>query len=286
MSGLKSYDNGTKNTWRGWVWNRIVERLDKDPSEATAIYLVGPEDRDRDTAIAKGFRNENLIAVDLDPENVRRVRERGGFAICADLNDVVQFWNDRPVDVLVADFCGGLTQPAISFALVSSVYNRAISKGAVVAVNLLAGRETGGFRECVSLFKSAIKSADASSDGIIPAHRGLAWLFTAMCFAVSEMSRSDRDTAKSACAMYNACEPIARSYISKAGKSRLRFDTAVMRWNMPTLRNIPELCSFPSNPPERVKRDMANLKAMRTRLADDAQRRYWERRRQLEVTKG
>lgn len=116
--GLDSYDSGVKKTWRGWLHNRIEDLLMAPHSEATVLYLCGPDDFDREYAIARGFKNHNLIAVDLNEDNVRRVRKNGGLAICHDLTEVVASWpKDWPIDVVIADFCAGLNADTSRFAI-------------------------------------------------------------------------------------------------------------------------------------------------------------------------
>lgn len=140
-AGLDSYRNKRKDDWRGWQWNRIVERLSVPVEEAVALYLCGPADVDRAKAVLRGFRTENLIGVDLDEENVRRVRAGGGLAICADINELVAVWpKDWPVHVIVADFCAGFDDTAINLA--SALMSRTgAMRGTVVSVNLQRGRD-------------------------------------------------------------------------------------------------------------------------------------------------
>lgn len=152
MIGLDSYQNGTKETWRGWQWNQIAKRLcgpkPLGPAAArerlrdkVAVYLVGPNDIDRDVAVRKGFRTENLIAVDVDRERVTGTREKGGLAIAGDLTHVIAAWPiNRQVDAVVADFCSGFDVGFMRFAhaICMAPFLR---HGAVVSINLLRGRD-------------------------------------------------------------------------------------------------------------------------------------------------
>jgi len=144
MSGLDSYANGRKKNWRGWQWNRIVERLMVPVEDATVLYLCGPDDFDREKALARGFRNENLIAVDLDENHVRAVRAGGGLAIAYDVNELLRAWpSDWPVHAVVADFCCGLGTTAyrLVHALIFSGATSSEAHPCVVAVNLQRGRD-------------------------------------------------------------------------------------------------------------------------------------------------
>jgi hypothetical protein len=72
-----NYKFGTKANWRRWQWNRIVERLAVPVRDAVVVYLAGPEDLDRPVALSKGFRPDNLIAVDRDGDVVKQLRMNG-----------------------------------------------------------------------------------------------------------------------------------------------------------------------------------------------------------------
>jgi hypothetical protein len=110
-TGLDDYRNGRKNNWRGWQWNRIVERLSVPVEDATVLYLCGPDDVDREKALARGFRNENLIAVDVVEEYIGRIRSTGGLGIRHNLHDLLWAWpQDWPLHVVIADYCAGITR--------------------------------------------------------------------------------------------------------------------------------------------------------------------------------
>lgn len=104
------YGGGRKSTWRGWMWNRICERIPKhDRSSAVVVCLAGPEDRDRPEAIKRGFVNHNVISVDIHQGCVEKSRENGGLAIRGDLKDVLRRLSLKiPVSVVVADLMCGL----------------------------------------------------------------------------------------------------------------------------------------------------------------------------------
>ena len=88
---MPDYTRKPKEEWRRWVWNRVTERIPKvarDGSrraDATVLYLVGPNDLDREVALSKGFRGFNVIAVDIDEECIVKVRKAHNLGICGRL---------------------------------------------------------------------------------------------------------------------------------------------------------------------------------------------------------
>jgi len=154
MQGLADYRNNTKETWRNWAWNRAIElqpelrdRRRRTPANIrrvlankTAIYLVGPEDLDRQVAIAKGFRNENLIAIDVEKENIARVRKAGGIGVCCDIADAILAWQQEQIDIVMADFCGGISTNLWRL-LHSMIISQNVGGHSVLCVNMLRGRD-------------------------------------------------------------------------------------------------------------------------------------------------
>lgn len=143
MRGDKqNYDFSAKRHWRRWAWNRIAERLTVPPREALVAYLPGPEDEDRPIALSKGFRADNLIAVDRALANVEAVRGEGNLAICGDAYDVIGVMlHKRRIDVIFLDLCCGY-----SFKLMNGLASLLTSQnlaGSTVAVNLMRGRDAG-----------------------------------------------------------------------------------------------------------------------------------------------
>jgi hypothetical protein len=135
-----NYKFGTKANWRRWQWNRIVERLAVPVRDAVVVYLAGPEDLDRPVALSKGFRPDNLIAVDRDGDVVKQLRMNGTLSVCATIEEVVHSWpHGRTIDAVVADYCGNMTQSRML-----SVFRMRSSFAAfeaVLSVNMLRGRE-------------------------------------------------------------------------------------------------------------------------------------------------
>ena len=153
MKGQESYASGTKETWRGWAWNRIIEHLpgykpwlgkgalSRLCEDKVAVYLPGPDDFDRQAALSKGFRNENLIAVDVCSERIASVRKHGGIGLQGTLQEVLLHWSPTMrCDVVVADLCCGMTEDV--WRLGEAIVVAMRSPG-VVAANLLRGRDAG-----------------------------------------------------------------------------------------------------------------------------------------------
>lgn len=138
----KDYKFGTKNNWRRWQWNRIVERLTKPARESIVLYLAGKDDLDRREALRRGFRSENLIAIDNNLEIVKNLRSKGVVAIHGDLIDIIANWSGDPrIDVIVADFCGGLTKKCGSGLIREMAYSKGLAMRTVLSVNMLRGRD-------------------------------------------------------------------------------------------------------------------------------------------------
>lgn len=182
---MPNYNNLSKQTWRGWAWNRIVERIPKpDRRTAVGLYLVGPEDLDREVTQKKGFQNHNVIAVDINGDYVQRVRDNGGLAIQGRLEDLITVWpEDWPLAFVYADFTCGLAQTAkeLQAALMTS---RAVQLGkTVVMVNLQRGRDpdsnpvrqaiNGALNDYSSVWLASIRRRDKIADMIMDnRHRG------------------------------------------------------------------------------------------------------------------
>jgi hypothetical protein len=141
MYKIDGYKFGPKGNWRRWQWNRIVERLSVAPRDALVLYLPGKDDLDRREAIRRGFRVENLIAIDTNNEVIDKMRKNGNIAIRSKLSRVALAWSGEPsIDVIVADYCCGMeTEVAdLQLALITS---SGISSNVVVSANLQRGRD-------------------------------------------------------------------------------------------------------------------------------------------------
>ena len=203
MAGLDSYANGTKETWRGWQWNRIVERLpgwrpNMGPSfyrnlcaDKTVLYLCGPDDFDRQVALKKGFRHENLIACDLD--GVSHVRSGGGLGISCNLIDAISLWpKDWPLDVIIADFCGGITRESFDLAL-SVHWSPAVHSGTVLSANFLRGRDAwvNEIRQKIPNHLSGSACQLVFPPGFSEKHRGCVFAYWKYSWSWSEVLHYD-----------------------------------------------------------------------------------------------
>lgn len=261
--GLESYRNGQKKNWRGWQWNRIVERLAVPVEEALCLYLCGPEDLDREKALSKGFRSENLIAVDLEQVNIDHVRDSGGLGICHDLGALIREWPaDWPLDVIVADYCVGLERVAICLGL-DLLRSRAVSATRpTLTVDL---REGFGYRDWEHLVHEPTvlalnlqRGRDEFSNGIRrrlggEKHRGVAWskgFKLGLLRGTTGVSVSEAEKLTAEC-----CEAI-NSYRSK----RVYMDSLVMR--VPGIR---ETWNIQHRPEDRTaRRKITACRAVRT----------------------
>ena len=144
------YSCRAKDQWRHWVWNRISERIPKvnmatgeRRSQATVLYLVGPDDHDRELAISKGFADLNVIAVDIDRKCVAAVRQKKHLGICGRLEDLLTMWPaDWPIDAVLADFTCGLDRKTMMGFMASLFVSRGLRMGrTVLAVNIQRGRD-------------------------------------------------------------------------------------------------------------------------------------------------
>lgn len=138
---VKDYKYGPKNNWRRTVWNDVLRRTHGLHKHYPVLYLAGPQDLDREVAIAKGVPRENLIAIDKHRPNVDAVRASGNLAIQADAYAVLRSWPmTRPVAAVLLDFCCGFDVKAMGVDA-TSVLMRMPFRGAPVMLNLMRGRD-------------------------------------------------------------------------------------------------------------------------------------------------
>jgi hypothetical protein len=164
-----NYDFVQKEHWRNRMWNQIRERVTCHPRDAVVIYLAAEQDLDRETAIRKGFSDENLIAVDYKESVVSAIRARGRLAICGNLFDVLDRWPDHtPVDAVVADFTCGLRKNII-FGMAVAM-NLPAFANTTFLVNLMRGRdaETNDLRADLSLEENKTSRAKQFALTAIP----------------------------------------------------------------------------------------------------------------------
>jgi hypothetical protein len=163
-----NYDNGRKNNWRKQCWNLIVNHLKRagiQPKDALVLYLPGTTNLDEGVALQKGFRRENLIAVERDKKVAHFIRKKLKVnCIQGDLIDVLMSWPlDSPkVDVVVADFqCGML--PVVEDTLRAYLCSPQITHS-VLCVNALRGRDAGPFLDFAKKYDVNIRAKTASGN--------------------------------------------------------------------------------------------------------------------------
>ena len=247
--GLDSYDSGTKATWRGWQWNRIVERLPefrdrKGPipinnttraicAEKTVVYLCGPDDADREHGRRFGFRDENMIAVDIDESNVAIVKQNPiANGIDMPLQELLLAWpKDWPLDVVIADLCSGLDASSIG-VLSSLIASNAVHTKTVASVNLQRGREQPGslFHQCRDFFNEMSEERKLlanrqAADGIPFAHRGRLFFVEAVN-TVCTTRNIDLPTIGDAQKFCDTFKPVCNSYLSPPSY-RIRMDSCI-----------------------------------------------------------
>lgn len=137
-----NYGFEQKNLWRNRIWNLLEKRVKVHPRDAVILYLAAEQDLDRETAIRKGFRENNLIAVDRDPEVVASIRDRGRLAICGDIFEVIRNWpRNLNIAGVIADFTCGLERCIINEIPALMKFPHALST--VWIINLQRGRDQG-----------------------------------------------------------------------------------------------------------------------------------------------
>jgi len=154
LKGLKEYSHGNKVRAREKSWNRIIDCMLFEhrgrscrkcrqiaASQALVLYLPGPHDADRKVARRMGFLDHNLIAVDVDPDNVKNVRNHGGIAICAQLHEVLASWPKHTrIDAVHADTCSSLDFGALQLRVAASC-SEGTDGLTVLYINMQRGRE-------------------------------------------------------------------------------------------------------------------------------------------------
>lgn len=138
--GLDTYDSEEKKKSRRIVADYLFKHIPL-PSQATVLYLPGPNDYQRKSLLNYGFRNENIFGVDLGA-NVQAVRDRGAYCIKGSLADVIENWpTHRPIDVILADLCCGLGKGAYDVAHAIAAHNFKCETPIVVYFNMQRGRD-------------------------------------------------------------------------------------------------------------------------------------------------
>lgn len=222
--GIENYSSAEKNKWRYRVWREIARRV-KSPHLANVLYLSAIQDLDRRQAVSLGFKANNLICVDIDPDVVDRHRANSKLAILGDIKDVAYFW--RGIEVIHMDFCNGLTED--NFSKINNIISGAsIEKGSVVVINLLRGRESGVAAQNIKLMQGFLEKHKSHLGNQEVKHRGallLMYIALHQAWAVKQMG-SYVDPFDLFMGIFVAFEPKFYSYKSTAGSQI--FDSLVM----------------------------------------------------------
>lgn len=210
-----NYSYGNKKQWRRWLWNRIAERTE-DRKNAFVLFLAGEDALDVAVAEQKGFQRKNMIAVERDRTTLQKLRASGLLAIEGDLLDVLAGWpQDRPIDVLCADFCCGLEMKILQslhqVPLIPSLSNAAL------AFNFLRGRDSS-----TNPVRQALKDNDA-------AERNRALIFYRLCVVgcLRNVPNVDEKWQAAFDVFGKFAQPDFQSYRSTAGNQL--FDTVVFK---------------------------------------------------------
>jgi len=144
MAGMNWADkevHNRKKEWRKWMWNRIKERCPVPPKKAIVLYLPGDDNADLKIAEQKGFQRKNMFGIERDPDIVAKLRSEKINVIQGDFVEVLQNWQAPPmIDVVMADFCCGLTESIYIF-LHALINNDVLSVDGVMSINLMRGRD-------------------------------------------------------------------------------------------------------------------------------------------------
>lgn len=235
------YKQGPKNNQRHWAVNQIKARLKKmgkRPPNALVLYLAGKDDLEGAVYLQKGFKANNLIAVDRDRKVVKELRDKGRLAVCGDLPKVVENWSlTHTIDVLSADLCCGLNGSA-GDCMGCAFTCFGLSPCFVLSINLLRGRDGAGsiFANNVAIDGSANEAARARKimhEGFaktltMSKHRGKRFATELALVNAMEAHAHVPDVrfAYFISHFMNASDPEFNSYRSHRGK--VRFDSAVL----------------------------------------------------------
>ena len=133
----KNYNFAQKNHWRRWVWNQAKKRMAVRPSDAIVLYLAGKDNLDLKIAEKKGFRRNNMFAIERDVDIVNHLRENRINVINGDLNSVLMNWGECPkIDLVIADFCCDINSSIMKFIYILYYF----LPSTPVLVNMMRGR--------------------------------------------------------------------------------------------------------------------------------------------------
>jgi|GEM_PF-6290577 len=231
MSGDSfDYAYGQKKVWRKWCWNRVCEKLGPHRKDKTVLYLAGSGDYDRREALQRGFKNNNLIAIDLSNKNISHVRRSGGLGVQEDLYNVLMVWpHDWRIDVLIADFCQGLSD--CSAQLIHGIFNcPAIDNKTILWINMMRGRDAKSNEDRKKWAEILLRWSWSMTGNV--KHRGELWFWIMYGEATRRLAeqwgqeKAEKYVHKYTNALVNHCQPQFTSYRSESNQF---FDTIIYR---------------------------------------------------------
>lgn len=272
------YDNGTKQTMRGWTWNRICEFIPRSIRPmARGLYLSAEDDFDRSVAVSKGFVSQNLVAVDRSSQAIEKVRKGGGVGIVGELESVIASGPfSGGVSLVFADLTCGIYDSTLDLMrLTQSLPNCA------VAFNLKRGRDKDGADWSKSMtdwevgwMRNGLRIFEGIGD--FKKHRGML-LFYAYCrmmmtVLIEDFGLESCEARGAVNGFLHQASPSIASYRSKDDHTSY-FDTIVFRTGrfsgLETADAIgihaDKLASKHPKKMAALKRRIAALKATRTR---------------------
>ncbi len=177
----------------------MLRRTQGREKTETIIYLAGRDDLDRWIATEKGIPDDRLVAVDRHGPTVAQIRERKVPAVCGRVEDVLIGWpRSTPVCLIHLDFCGGLPDPKDIARLANEwVFNPALTT-AILAVNMMRGRESGDANTWRKVAEGAIAHLNRHGPANHPLkmpggekHRGAQLAYSLAAAAACDWIKSD-----------------------------------------------------------------------------------------------
>lgn len=135
----KDYKFGNKNNWRRWAWNRIEERIDRPRRDCKILYLAGENNLDMKEASRRGFKSQNMIAIERDKKLCRDLRKKGITTIHGDMIETIKKWGNEKIDIVISDYCCGLNNNVLEQIVIA--FWQPCFRDCVFSINLMRGRE-------------------------------------------------------------------------------------------------------------------------------------------------
>jgi hypothetical protein len=142
------YDFGAKRDYRRRIWSLITRDLPVPKRDSKILFLPSKEGAEIEMALRRGFREENLFAVDKSPALVATAKWRKSFPgvrfKAGELPRAAERFKEdgHRFDVALLDLCSNFSQPLIR-ALVGFGQRADLSPNALVSISAMRGRETG-----------------------------------------------------------------------------------------------------------------------------------------------